>query len=171
LHAIPFALFIVTRYDNFMSKSEKKRGRPRSANPSTPAERMRAYRARKRAAGLKRVSEWKPVSSENMSSYSDHRLLDARSLALHCKIAHKINKDRSLLTIPEKNLQRWSQNSPNQIPQYIKEWRRILAQPWPEVAALMTSCTEDAIRLRQSSPFAGVLEPLERKRIYEAFRA
>ena len=171
LQDIPFALFIVTRYDKSMSKSDKKRGRPRSANPLTPAERMRAYRARKRAAGLKRVSEWKPVASGNMTSYSNHRLLDARSLALHCKIAYKIDKNKGLLAIPGKNLRRWCQNSPGQIPQYIKEWRRILAQPWPDVAAFITSCTEDAIRLRQSSPFAGVLEPLERKRIYEAFRA
>lgn len=154
-----------------MSKTRNKRGRPCSENPLSAAERMRAYRARKRAAGLKRVSEWKAISSENMTSYSDHRLLDARSLAMHCKIVHKINKDKSLLTIPQKNLDRWSQNSPDQIPQYINDWRRILSQPWPDVAAFISSCTEDAMRLRQSSPFAGVLEPLERKRIYEAFRA
>ena len=154
-----------------MTTARKKRGRPRSAKPLPPAERMRAYRARKRAAGLKRVSEWIPASSENLTSYSDHRLLDARSLALHCKIAHKINKDQSLLKIPERNLWRWSQRSSDHIPQYIKEWQQILAQPWPNIAAFMTSCTEKATRLRQSSPFAGVLDPLERKRIYEAFRA
>jgi hypothetical protein len=35
----------------------------------------------------------------------------------------------------------------------------------------MTGFDEDAIRLRQSSPFAGVLTPAERRRIYEAFRS
>ena len=137
----------------------------------SPAERMRAYRARKRAAGLKVVTAWLPASSENLTSYSDHRLLDARSLALHCKIAHRISKDQSLLIIPQQNLRRWSERSPDQVPYYIKEWQKILAQPWPNVAAFITSCTENAIRLRQSSPFAGVLAPLERKRIYEAFRS
>jgi hypothetical protein len=35
----------------------------------------------------------------------------------------------------------------------------------------VTEQSENAARLRQSSPFAGVLSPAERKRIYDAFRA
>ena len=154
-----------------MSKPGKKRGRPPVANPLTPAERMRNYRARKRSAGFKSISSWVPETPDNPAPYSDHCLLDARSLALHCKIAHKINKDPSLLEIPERNLRRWSQKTPSeQTPQPIKEWQQILAQPWPNVAAFIISCTDKAFRLRQSSPFAGVLSPQERKRIYDAFR-
>ena len=153
-----------------MNKPAKKRGRPCSTNPKSAAERMRAYRARKRAAGFKRVSEWKPLTPEATIPYSDHRLLDARSLALHCKIAKKIDKDKKLFSIPVNNLRRWCKHSSGHTPKYMKEWRRILDRPWPEVAAFITSCTEDAIRLRQSSPFAGVLKPLERKQIYDAFR-
>lgn len=154
-----------------MRKTERKRGRPRLANPLTPAERMRAYRARKRAAGLKRVSEWVPIDFHDVAAYSDHRLLDARSLALHCKIAHKITRDRGLLDIPRRNLERWSQRAADEAPKFIKEWQDILGEPWPRVAAFITSCSEKAMRLRQSSPFAGVLDPRERKRIHEAFRA
>ncbi len=154
-----------------MSKTGKKRGRPRLANPLTPAERMRAYRARKRAAGLKRVSEWIPADFHDAIAYSDHRLLDARSLALHCKIAQKISKDRSLLDVPRRNLERWSNRTSGETPKFITDWQDILSEPWPQVAAFITSCSEKAIRLRQSSPFAGVLDPQERKRIYEAFRA
>lgn len=154
-----------------MPEPAKKRGRPPTACPMTPAERMRAYRARKRAAGLKSVSSWIPVTPDNSTPYSDHRILDARSLALHCRIAHKINKDQSLLEIPQRNLQRWSQKTPpDQTPRHIKEWQQILTQPWPDVAAFITSCSDKAFRLRQSSPFAGILDPLERKRIYDAFR-
>jgi hypothetical protein len=36
---------------------------------------------------------------------------------------------------------------------------------------LLVSRSERATRLRQSSPFAGVLTPAERRRVYEAFRA
>ena len=154
-----------------MGRVGKRRGRPRSANPLTAAERMRAYRARKRAAGLKRVSEWRPVDSPDAPVYSDHRLLDARSLAMHCKIAQKISRDQSLLEIPRRNLVRWSQRTSGDLPKFIAEWQDILERPWPQVAALITSCSEEANRLRQSSPFAGVLAPKERKRIYEAFRA
>ena len=137
-----------------MSESGKKRGRPRTDNPLTPAERMRVYRARKHAAGLKSVSEWVPVSTENLTPYSDHRLLDARSLALHCKIAHKINKDQKLLEVPKRNLRRWAQRSPDQIPQYIKEWEQILAQPWSAIAVFITR------ELYTIVPKASLLAPL-----------
>lgn len=137
----------------------------------TPAERMRAYRARKRKAGLKLAGEWVSAERDELPAYSDHQLLDARSLALHCKIAQKINKDHNLIQIPHKNLKRWRKNSQEQVPGYINEWENILEQPWTSVAAFITSFSERARRLRQSSPFAGVLTPKERKLIYEAFRA
>ena len=84
---------------------------------------MRAYRARKRAAGLKRVSEWRPVDYRDAAALSDHRLLDARSLAMHCKIAQKISKDRSLIEIPRRNLERWSQRALGAAPKFIAEWQ------------------------------------------------
>ena len=153
-----------------MSKATKKPGRPRKAKPLTPAERMRAYRRRKRAAGLKEVRNWLPAESEH-ATYSDHRILEARSLGLHCKIAQKISQDPSLLKIPRRNLKRWSERTSGPPPRYILEWQQILDQPWLAVAAFITSGSEEAVRLRQSSPFAGVLSPRERKQIYDAFRA
>lgn len=154
-----------------MTPTRRKRGRPPSAHPLSAAERMRAYRARKRAAGLKRVSQWMPMDCADSQVFSDHRVLDARSLAMHCKIAQKISRDRSLLEIPRRNLARWRRRAAGEVPGYIAEWQEILARPWPQVAAFMTDCSEKATRLRQSSPFAGVLNPRERKQIYEAFRA
>ena len=56
-------------------------------------------------------------------------------------------------------------------PRALDEWREILDRPWPEIAALITGTDESAVRLRQSSPFAGVLTPSERRRVYEAFGA
>jgi len=134
------------------------------------AERMRRMRQRRRAAGLKEVISWQEVNSRS-TTYSSHRLIDARSLAMHAVIAQKIERDPKLLTIPRNNLRRWSARSGNSPPDWIQEWREILAKPWPTVAALITDPSEDATRLRQSSPFAGVLTSSERRRIYEAFRA
>ena len=137
----------------------------------TPAERMRAYRKRKRDAGLKSVRRWEPEQGGGMRRYSDHRILDARSLAMHCKIAQKITRDPSLLNKAKANLDRWIAKSEDPRPQYLQEWEQILQRPWPEIAELITSMSEDATRLRSSSPFAGVLTTAERERIYEAFRA
>jgi len=135
------------------------------------AERMRAYRKRKRDAGLKSVRRWEPKEGSGQRRYSDHRILDARSLAMHCKIAQKITRDPTLLNKAKANLERWRAKSEDPEPQYLREWQRILERPWPEIAELITSMSEDATRLRSSSPFAGVLTGDERKQIYEAFRA
>lgn len=163
-------IFVVTRYDKSMKKTAQKLGRPRKANPKTPAERMRAYRKRKRDAGLKSVRQWEPVEGEGLRQYSDHRILDARSLAMHCKIAQKITRKPILLDKAKANLHRWIAKSDGPLPLYLREWQEILLRPWPDVAELITSMSEDATRLRSSSPFAGVLTTEERDQIYAAFR-
>jgi hypothetical protein len=148
----------------------KRRGRPPTGSASTAAQRMRQMRARRKAAGLRPVVAWVP-KDRAQTPYSSHRLLDARSLAMHAVIAQKIERDARLLEIPRRNLERWSARWQDSGPLWIREWRRILEQPWPTIAALITELSENAARLRQSSPFAGVLTTLERRRIYEAFRA
>ena len=154
-----------------MKTTTKKRGRPRKGNALTAAERMRAYRKRKRDAGLKNVRRWEPEEGAGVRQYSDHRILDARSLAMHCKIAQKISRDPDLLNKAKANLERWSAKSKGPLPKYLHEWQEILDRPWPEIAEIITSMSEDATRLRSSSPFAGVLTADERKQIYAAFRA
>jgi len=163
------ALFIVTRYSKSMKTTAGNRGRPRKDNALTAAERMRAYRKRKRDAGLKNVRRWE--LAEGVRQYSDHRILDARSLAMHCKITQKILRDPDLLDKARENLERWSAKSADLLPQYLHEWQEILKRPWPEIAEIITSMSEDATRLRSSSPFAGILTAEERDQIYAAFRA
>lgn len=165
------ALIIVTRYNNSMKGTPNKRGRPRKAKPLTAAERMRAYRKRKHDAGFKSVRRWVPAAGEGGHRYSDHRILDARSLAMHCKIAQKISRDPDLLNIAKQNLARWEKKSTGLKRGYLQEWREVLDQPWPEIAEMITSMNEESTRLRSSSPFAGILTDQERERIYAAFRA
>ncbi len=122
-------------------------------------------------AGLKAVASWVPrVDSQTASPFSSHRVLDARSLALHCLIAQKIMADPSLIDITHRNLAAWRKKASGAEPHYLAEWQRILARPWPQVAGLITEQSAKATRLRQSSPFAGVLSTVERRRIYSAFR-
>ena len=64
---------------------------------------MRAYRKRKRKAGFKSVRRWESLDSEGAGQYSDHRILEARSLAMHCRIAQKISRDPQLLDKAREN--------------------------------------------------------------------
>ena len=166
-------LFIVTRYDKWMgtAREKRKRGRPETGNALTAAERMRRMRARRKRAGLRFVSSWQPTAPGAPALYSPHRLLEARSLAMHALIAAKIASDPALLIKPRQNLERWSVRWGSDLPRWVVEWRRILDWPWSEIAALISEPSENAARLRQSSPFAGVLTAKERKRVYDAFRA
>jgi hypothetical protein len=170
--ALFVATITVTRYDKCMTKKGSKLtpGRPRTGSAMTAAERMRRLRKRRKAAGLKAVVTWVTKEPEQ-SSYSSHRLLEARSLAMHAVIARKIERDPALLAIPQNNIERWSARWKEGAPAWIHEWQELLKQPWPQVAALITEPSERAARLRQSSPFAGVLSNEERRRIYETFRA
>ena len=136
----------------------------------TAAERMRQMRARRKAGGFKSASAWVANPATAIAPYSAHRLLDARSLAMHALTAEKISRDPQLLNIARDNLQRWRARWPQSPPAWFEQWQEIMNWPWPRIAALITEQSENAIRLRQSSPFAGVLDTEERKRIYEAFR-
>lgn len=104
------------------------------------------------------------------SSYSSHRLLEARSLAMHAVIAARIEREPKLLDIARNNLRRWRARWKGGAPAWHREWCEILNRPWPEIAAILTEPSEEGARLRQSSPFVGVLSPTERRRIYGAFR-
>jgi hypothetical protein len=153
------------------SKAKSNRGRPRTGTAMSAAERMRRFRERRKAAGLKPVVTWSAKHPQTPSMYSSHRLLEARSLALHAVIARKIDRDPALLAVAHRNIARWSARWADEEPAWLKEWKGLLKQPWENIAALITELSENAARLRQSSPFAGVLTQEERRRIYEAFRA
>jgi hypothetical protein len=134
--------------------------RPPTGRAQSAAERMRRYRARQRAAGLRVATRWQPTRSAAISpGLLKHRIVEARSLAMHCLIARKIEADRKLLATPRRNLAKWIARYGSDVPRALDEWREILDRPWPEIAALITDTDESAVRLRQSSPFAGCSHP------------
>src|ERR1041384_3322324 len=151
-------------------RPERTRGRPSTGSAMTAAERMRRLRERRKAAGLKPVVAWVSNEPRQQPTYSSHRLVEARSLAMHAVIARKIERDPTLLAIAHRNLERWQARWKEEPPRWLNEWQEVLRQPWQHIAALITEPTEHGARLRQSSPFAGALSNEERWRIYEAFR-
>jgi hypothetical protein len=130
---------------------------------------MRRFRARRKAAGLKTVARW-VQGNEALPVYSSHRLHDARSLAMHTAIASKIDRDPTLLEKAHDNLRRWRDRQGDSVAPWLVEWQKLLRRPWREVAGIITGLTEESARLRQSSPFAGVLDVAQRRRIHAAFR-
>jgi hypothetical protein len=101
-----------------------------------------------------------------------HDWIDRRSLALHEAVAAKLEKDPALLGVARANVKRWLEVHPAAA---LVEWEQLLDRaPLSRVLALLRSPDEDAARLRQSSPFAGVLTPGERLAIlrqYDSRRA
>src|SRR5581483_9920134 len=119
------------------------RGRPSTGSAMTAAERMRRLRKRRKAAGLKAVTAWVPETPQTAPPYSSHRLLEARSLAMHAVIARKIERDPKLLAIAHRNVERWRTRWKDAPPAWIEEWQKVLKQPWQHIAALITEPSEN----------------------------
>ena len=105
---------------------------------------------------------------------SDHIRIEERSIALHRAIADRIRTNPKLMEKAIENLQKYLDQFAQEnrtAPKSLTEWQDILTnRPGEDVLAFLVSSCESASRLRQSSPFAGILTPKERWRIYEAYR-
>jgi hypothetical protein len=106
--------------------------------------------------------------------FHDHIRIEERSIALHRAIADRIRKNPRLMDKARKNLQKYLDQFAQEnrtAPKSLTEWQDILTnRPGEAVLEFLVSSGETAGRLRQSSPFAGILTPKERWKIYEAYR-
>ena len=69
-------------------------------------------------------------------------------------------------------LEGWIQARQPAVPRVLLEWREILDHgPLERVLELLTSAEEEARRLRQSSPFCGILTPEERLAIFKEYES
>lgn len=97
-------------------------------------------------------------------------MIDRRSALLHRLVARKLVVDPAMLDQARANLVRWQVTNPDQ--QALAEWTALLAHSSvEEVARLLLSRSEKAMRLRQSSPFAGLLSEDERKKVFRRYAA
>jgi hypothetical protein len=97
-----------------------------------------------------------------------HRLAEDRSLALHCVIAERIARDPSILERARERVATWI--AEGRAPHYARAWQLVLAGPAAEVIRTLVADTEEGRALRQATPFAGVVEPRERWRIWARVR-
>lgn len=96
-----------------------------------------------------------------------HADIDRRSLALARAVVAQIDSEpaRDGLVRARALCQRWYQRSPEPV---HKEWLEILERPWEEIRGILLEDSETGQRLRQSSPFCGVLTAPQRWQIYKS---
>ena len=101
-----------------------------------------------------------------------HDLQDNVSLEMARRIAVGLPQHPEWLEVARANLGRWSRlnrNAPSLLRCY-EEWRALLDRSVAEICSILTAETEESQRLRQNSPFAGVLPPREVWKIKSLFR-
>ena len=98
-----------------------------------------------------------------------HQWIDERSLALHTAVAAKLEARPELLEVARQNLRQWLKTRPVAA---LLEWQDVLDRAsLSDVIGILRSASDDAARLRQSSPFAGVLSPDERLSILQTYES
>ena len=94
-----------------------------------------------------------------------HEQIDRRSLALAQAVADVIDRDPTGVDLDRARTtcRRWYQETPSPA---VEEWGRILGLEWEAIRQRLLDPGEEGRRLRQSSPFCGILSPRERWEIY-----
>lgn len=96
-----------------------------------------------------------------------HETAERRSLAYHRAVADRLD-DRMIAEARERIDRLLAEGYLH--PRYAKRWRDTLASPIDRIAEVVTADDQDGRDLRQNSPFAGVLNEHERRRIIETVR-
>jgi hypothetical protein len=99
-----------------------------------------------------------------------HAVSEEASLALHAAIADRIRSDPALIARAQRRVEDWLGSGAVAVV-YARAWREILARPPEEVARFLEDSGERARQLRQTSPFAGALDPRTRWAIWRRARA
>ena len=98
-----------------------------------------------------------------LASAMGHEVQDQVSLELARRVAAGLPDHPEWIEVARANLERWArhnQGAPALLRCYA-EWQRLLARPLSEIAEVLTGETDEGQRLRQNSPFVGVLDPAE----------
>jgi hypothetical protein len=103
-----------------------------------------------------------------------HTMIDSRNRELHQIIADKIRHNPALMVRVKEIVERWLRAMHESERGYdsLKEWkRRLESQSLDNVLDFMASADEEACRLRQSSPFVGLLSDEERMAVFRKYEA
>ena len=105
------------------------------------------------------------MSARYIDRVDAHRIGEERSLAYHRAVAARLETDESIILRARAKVVRWLLDGSVHA-EYAQAWSALLDGPLDEVVREMTSTSERARALRQSTPFAGALAPKERWKIW-----
>ena len=94
-----------------------------------------------------------------------HRKAELQALAYHRVVAGRL--DEHLIARARQRLLRW-RDEDRIHPRWADEWESVLSMPPPRIAKAISADDSHARALRQTSPFAGVLNEQERRRLRRA---
>lgn len=92
-----------------------------------------------------------------------HEIQDRASLEMARRIAAGLPAHPEWIELARANLDRWTRQNaaaPGLVRNYA-EWRKLLELPVQDISTILTAETDEGQRLRQNSPFVGVLSPKE----------
>jgi hypothetical protein len=94
------------------------------------------------------------------------RRIERQVAAMHVAIAARLRQgDITPLQLARANLERWTGQFGGELPPAYAEWVALLDAGLGAVLAVLEGDTEEAIRQRSNSPFAGALTAQERWQI------
>jgi len=96
-----------------------------------------------------------------------HALAEERSLALHKLVAERLRADPGLLDRARDRVRSWLRDGSVARP-LAEEWEEVLSHPVEAVAAVLSDAGQRARALRQTSPFAGVIDPRTRWAVWRS---
>ncbi len=98
-----------------------------------------------------------------------HDVIDRRSLELNRMVVEKIRRQPELMDFVRRNLDR-TLNEPvlsESCKNALREWRTILSlKSFDEILGILVEDSHEGQRLRQSTPFTGILNQRERLEVF-----
>jgi hypothetical protein len=92
-----------------------------------------------------------------------HEVHDEISLEIGRRVAARLRDEPALLQVARDNLVRWLRQNADApaLVRCYREWQAILDRPLNDICRVLETDSEQSRRLRQNSPFAGVLPTAE----------
>jgi hypothetical protein len=122
-----------------------------------------------------RAGRISPVGAKQTACYflfMPHDLNDQISLEIGRRVAARLREQPALLQVARDNLARWAHQNADApaLLRCYREWEILLERPLDDICQILETEAEPNRRLRQNSPFPGVLRPTEIWAIKAAIR-